>query len=63
MVLIGLGVESADLTLTKRVIQGGVNLIGGDIHARCRRPVDDKILSQPPRLIVGCDVPQLRLLP
>jgi hypothetical protein len=32
MVLVGLGVKGADLTLSEGVIQGGIDLIRANIH-------------------------------
>ena len=57
MVLVELSVEGADLSLTESIVQSRVNLIGSNIHARRRGPVDDKILGQPSRLLIGSNVP------
>ena len=61
MVLVRLCVEGADLALTERVIESGVNIVRGDTHARRGRPVDDQIFSQPPKLSVCSHVTQLWL--
>jgi hypothetical protein len=61
VVLVRLCVEGADLALTERVIESGVNIVRGDTHARRGRPVDDQIFSQPPKLSVGSHVSQLWL--
>jgi hypothetical protein len=61
VVLVRLCVEGADLALTERVIESGVNIVRGDTHARRGRPVDDQIFSQPPKLSVCSHVSQLWL--
>ncbi len=62
MVLVRLGVKGADLALAERIVQGGVDGIGGDVHARCGGAVDGELGGHAIGLIVGGHVAQLRQL-
>ena len=53
VVLVYLGIERVDLTLTKGVVQGVVDGLGRDAKARSGRAVDDEPLRQATERLVG----------
>ena len=62
MVLIRLRVESADLPLSKRVVESGVDLIGGDAKPRSCRPVIVQLHAETVVLLVRRNFGNLRQL-
>ncbi len=62
VVLIRLRVEGADLPLSERVVEGGVDLIGRDVEPRSRGAVVVQLYTETVALLVRCKLGDLRQL-
>ena len=59
MILVGLRIECADLSLAKSVVKRGVDLVWSDVEARRGGPVNLQMRANPVGLLIGHHISNL----